>query len=246
MIDSHSRNEFMHPFQRLQADLARLIESTPSGAQLPSEPELAKQLGVSRATLREAMRAFEGQGLIRRRQGVGTFVMRHTHVIEAGLEQLESIETTASRIGLSVLMGDLVIIPVVADKELAEQLECEVGTPLVEVSRVIYTDERPVAYLVDILPQDVLTETELKEGFTGSVLDLLLKRGSPELTTSRTEIRATAATPKVARSLQIQRGDTLLNFHATLYDINDKVVAYSISYFLPGYFRFQINRRVGK
>jgi len=246
MIDSHSRNEFMHPFQRLQADLARLIESTPSGEQLPSEPELAKQLGVSRATLREAMRAFEGQGLIRRRQGVGTFVMRHTHVIEAGLEQLESIETTASRIGLSVLMGDLVIIPVVADKELAEQLECEVGTPLVEVSRVIYTDERPVAYLVDILPQDVLTETELKEGFTGSVLDLLLKRGSPELTTSRTEIRATAATPKVARSLQIQRGDTLLNFHATLYDINDKVVAYSISYFLPGYFRFQINRRVGK
>jgi len=192
------------------------------------------------------MRAFEGQGLIRRRQGVGTFVMRHTHVIEAGLEQLESIETTASRIGLSVLMGDLVIIPVVADKELAEQLECELGTPLVEVSRVIYTDERPVAYLVDILPQDVLTETELKEGFTGSVLDLLLKRGSPELTTSRTEIRATAATPKVARSLQIQRGDTLLNFHATLYDINDKVVAYSISYFLPGYFRFQINRRVGK
>jgi GntR family transcriptional regulator len=246
MIDSHSRNEFMHPFQRLQADLARLIESTPSGEQLPSEPELAKQLGVSRATLREAMRAFEGQGLIRRRQGVGTFVMRHTHVIEAGLEQLESIETTASRIGLSVLMGDLVIIPVVADKELAEQLECEVGTPLVEVSRVIYTDERPVAYLVDILPQDVLTETELKDGFTGSVLDLLLKRGSPELTTSRTEIRATAATPKVARSLQIQRGDTLLNFHATLYDINDKVVAYSISYFLPGYFRFQINRRVGK
>ena len=246
MIDSHSRNEFMHPFQRLQGDLARLIESTPSGEQLPSEPELAKQLGVSRATLREAMRAFEGQGLIRRRQGVGTFVMRHTHVIEAGLEQLESIETTASRIGLSVLMGDLVIIPVVADKELAEQLECEVGTPLVEVSRVIYTDERPVAYLVDILPQDVLTETELKEGFTGSVLDLLLKRGSPELTTSRTEIRATAATPKVARSLQIQRGDTLLNFHATLYDINDKVVAYSISYFLPGYFRFQINRRVGK
>jgi len=246
MFDSHSRNEFMHPFQRLQGDLARLIESTPSGEQLPSEPELAKQLGVSRATLREAMRAFEGQGLIRRRQGVGTFVMRHTHVIEAGLEQLESIETTASRIGLSVVMGDLVIIPAVADKELAEKLECEVGTPLVEVSRVIYTDIRPVAYLVDIMPQDVLTETELKEGFTGSVLDLILKRGTPELTTSRTEIRATAANAKVARSLQIQRGDTLLNFYATLYDVNDKVVAYSISYFLPGYFRFQINRRVGK
>ena len=39
------------PFQRLQADLAALIGRTPAGSRLISEPELAKQLGVSRATL---------------------------------------------------------------------------------------------------------------------------------------------------------------------------------------------------
>ena len=53
------------PFQRLQADLSALILSTPAGQRLVSEPELAKQMGVSRATLREAMRTFETQGLIR-------------------------------------------------------------------------------------------------------------------------------------------------------------------------------------
>ena len=63
------------PFQRLQVDLAALIERTPAGSRLISEPDLAKQLGVSRATLREAMRTFETQGLIRRRQGAGTFVV---------------------------------------------------------------------------------------------------------------------------------------------------------------------------
>jgi len=56
------------PFQRLQTDLAKLITRTPAGQRLISEPELAKQMGVSRATLREAMRSFETQGLIRRRQ----------------------------------------------------------------------------------------------------------------------------------------------------------------------------------
>ena len=58
-------------FQRLQNELSRLIAGTPSGERLPSEPELARHLGVSRATLREAMRSFEGQGLIRRRQQPG-------------------------------------------------------------------------------------------------------------------------------------------------------------------------------
>ena len=68
----------------MQIELAELIAATPAGERLPSEPELARQLGVSRATLREAMRTFEAQGLIRRRQGVGTFVVGQSPVIESG------------------------------------------------------------------------------------------------------------------------------------------------------------------
>src|SRR5512145_2511234 len=95
------------PFQRLQADLAALIQRTPAGSRLISEPELAKQLGVSRATLREAMRAFETQGLIRRRQGAGTFVVGKVPVMDSGLEVLESVETMAHRMSLSVTVSDL-------------------------------------------------------------------------------------------------------------------------------------------
>ncbi|MEJ5226054.1 MAG: GntR family transcriptional regulator, partial [Anaerolineales bacterium] len=90
------------PFQRLQADLADLIARSAPGTRLPSEPELAKKLGVSRATLREAMRAFETQGLIRRRQGAGTFVVGQPPVIESGLEVLESMLTLARRSGKDV------------------------------------------------------------------------------------------------------------------------------------------------
>ena len=82
-----------YPFRRLQANLAELIGSLPAESRLPSEPELARRMGVSRATLREAMRSFEGQGMIRRRQGVGTFVIGKVPVLDSGLEVLESIET---------------------------------------------------------------------------------------------------------------------------------------------------------
>jgi GntR family transcriptional regulator len=237
--------ESNHPYQRLQGLLASLIAATPPGDRLPAEPELARQLGVSRATLREAMRAFEGQGLIRRRQGVGTFVVGHTHVIDSGLEILESIETMAQKIGLEVAMGRHEVQEVQAGTVEAEQLQVEEGTALVQVSRVILAENRPVAYLVDVLPSDVLAKHAVEEGFTGSVLDLLLQRGDLKLARSMAQISAVAASGEVARALEIQRGDVLLMFSARLYTLEERVIDYSLSYFLPGYFSFHVVRRVG-
>jgi GntR family transcriptional regulator len=234
-----------YPFRRLQIELAEMITSLPAESRLPSEPDLARRMGVSRATLREAMRSFEGQGMIRRRQGVGTFVIGSVPVIDSGLEVLESIESLAARTGLAVHMGELQVRQVSADENEAAVLNIPAGTLLTQVERVIYTDNRPIAYLVDTVPEDVLAAADLKTGFTGSVLDLLLRRGSPKLTQSRTDIRAIGATPEVARALQVQRDDVLLHFVAQLYSEGGRVVDYSFSYFLPGYFRFHVVRRVG-
>jgi GntR family transcriptional regulator len=239
-------SETNHPYQRLQLSLAALIQSTPPGDRLPSEPELAEKLGVSRATLREAMRAFEGQGLIRRRQGVGTFVVGPTQVIETGLEMLESIETLAARIQLNVTMGDLHVSQLMADQRQAEKLGVEPGKTLIQVSRVILAEDRPVAYLVDLLPEDILSAADLAAGFNGSVLDLLITRGEPAMGGSRTEICAVAATAEIARALEIQRGDVLLMFEADLTTSTGRTIDHSHSYFLPGYFRFHVNRKVGK
>jgi GntR family transcriptional regulator len=95
------------------------------------------------------------------------------------------------------------------------------------------------------LPGDLLNPEELESGFTGSVLDLLLKRGSPALISSRCDINAFPAATDIARAMRIQRGDVLLRFIAYLYATTGRVVDYSFSYFLPGYFNFHVVRRVG-
>lgn len=231
------------PFQRLQNDLAVLISKTGDGERLPSEPELAKKLGVSRATLREAMRAFEAQGVIRRRQGSGTFVVGQVSVIDAGLEVLESIETMAERLGLEVSVSDLNVDTFAADHEHAKALNVNTGARLTRVRRVMREENRPVAYLVDTLPEDVLKLEQLPANFKGSVLDFLLNRGD-KLNLSRAAISAIGATADVAKPLEIQRGDVLLYFSAQLFNIAGKVVDYSTSYFIPGYFNFYVNRRV--
>jgi GntR family transcriptional regulator len=233
------------PFQRLQVDLAALIARTPAGQRLPSEPELAKQLGVSRATLREAMRAFETQGLIRRRQGSGTFVVgKMRGLLDNGLEVLESLETMAKRLGLEVSVSDLSVESLPADEDAATALGVPSGTPLTRVRRVVRADGRPVAYLVDILPEAILHVEDLPVDFHGSVLDFLLDRGDP-LRTSRANVSAIGGTAEVAKALEIQRGDVLLHFYSQLFDEENRIVDYSLSYFIPGYFHFHIMRRVG-
>jgi GntR family transcriptional regulator len=236
-----AKKEF--PSQRLYDELKRIISESETGYKLPAEPELAKQMGVARATLREALRIFEARGLLYRRQGSGTVVMR-PHVIDTGLEVLESIETIAERNGLTVKMGALEISTKAPTEEECTALGISPENQVLRVARVILSEEHPVAYLVDTLPEDVLSPDELHERFTGSVLDVLLRRGTPTLSTSRTELNAISAMKEEAKALGIQRGDVLLRFNAQLYDVNGRVVDYSYSYFLPGYFKFHIVRKV--
>ncbi len=232
--------------QKLHEDLDEIISSASPGQRLPSEPALARQLGVSRATLREAMRTFESQGLLRRKQGSGTFVTHPSSVFDSGLEVLESIETLAHRTGLSVMMGNHRVEQRPANDEECRALGLQGACQVIHVSRVIEAENRPVAYLIDVLPVDILSKEELSQGFTGSVLDLILNRGIPPLLASRTEITAVTATIELARALGIQRSDVLLCFIAYLYDSDGRAVDYSHSYFLPGYFHFHVVRKVGE
>ncbi|MCX6070481.1 MAG: GntR family transcriptional regulator [Chloroflexi bacterium] len=233
-------------YQHTAEALAKLLARTEPGTYLPSEPDLARRLGVSRATLREAMRSFEERGLVVRRQGVGTYVTEAPQVIDSGLEVLESIETLAARMGLSVTMGAHDFRRRAPEGEEARCLNLRADAEVVEVSRVMLAEGRPVAFLIDVFLPDVLPNGELEHGFTGSVLDLLMRREQVVLDSSRTEITAVSAPGEIARSLNIQRGDVLLRMEAYLYAKDGQSIVHSLSYFLPGTFRFHVVRRVGR
>ena len=242
------------------------------GERLPSEIELSERLGISRPTLREALHMLEEEGTIVRRHGVGTFVAQPVPVIEGGLEVLESIERMAERRGLSTHMAEAAIVEraatpselralaagnvsvegaVSAPSDATSQTPGGLAgvTPLTDVTvatRVIVADGQRVAFLTDVVPQSTCCgQRSWDEAFHGSVLDLFLQRGWPQLAHSRTELAAEAAEAEVARRLHLQRGAPLLKLEAQLYAQDGHVVDYSLSYFVPGYFRFHVVRRVG-
>ena len=211
---------------------------------LPSEAEMSRRFEVSRATVREALSRLEQRRIVIRRHGVGTFVSRQQPILEAGLEQLESLDTLARRMGLETHMGEAEIVEREAMPHEADRLQIALRTPVLSVTRVIMTGAQPVAYLMDIVPMTLLRKHDLGETFKGSVLDVFIQRGAPALSHSRTDIIIEAADLLTARKLQLQRGDMLLKLDAQLYSRDGHIVDYSLSYFVPGYFRFHVVRRI--
>jgi len=211
---------------------------------LPSEAELGRRYKVSRATIREALSRLEQRGVVVRRHGVGTFVVGPAPVIEAGLEQLESIDTLARRMDLETHMGHAKIEERTSTAHEAERLQVQPASAVLSVSRVIMVGDQPVAYLVDVVAAPLLHRHDLGEAFSGSVLDVFLQRGEPALSHSRTDITAEAATAATARKLGLRRGDMVPKLEAQLYTRDGRIADYSLSYFVPGYFRFHVVRRI--
>jgi GntR family transcriptional regulator len=118
--------------------------------------------------------------------------------------------------------------------------------PVVDVARVLATRDRPVAYLIDVLPKGILPLESFDDDFKGSVLDIFLQRSELSLGHSRTDLTAISAPANIARQLQISRKEVLLVLEAWLYTDEGKAIDHSFSYFLPGVFKFHVVRRVGR
>ena len=70
-------------------DMIVLDQTLQPGEKLPNENELSVQLGVSRATLREAIRLLSAQGVLEVRRGRGTYVAEALHDADFGLKELD-------------------------------------------------------------------------------------------------------------------------------------------------------------
>jgi DNA-binding GntR family transcriptional regulator len=213
------------------------------GSQIPTEAELCETLGVSRTVIREALRALEEEGLVARRHGVGTFVRNHPILknLNFNFGITEMIESAGLKAGTS----HLALKNEIADKEKAEQLRIEVGTPLITVERVRTADGRPVVYSLDTMtealaqragfnPQLLLSHSiySLLQNSLGQVVEYGIARLLP-----------VSAPRHVVEKLQLPANALALYIVQTDYSANDEPLVYSCEYHLPDAFDFMVWRR---
>ena len=211
-----------------------------AGQKLPTESELCTQYGVSRATVRQALRTLAGDGLIVVKQGVGSFVSENS-VIRAGMQELKSITSTIAEMGLKPGMQyhHRVIRKASADE--LEMFRLNPGDQVVDIRRRILADDIVVAYSYDVLPRWVFPAAFKPSDLTGSVFATLEKSGGPVPDWGLAKVHAVLSSD-VAWDDKDEKEQLFVLLDQLQHDTEGRPFMHTRSYFVEGRFNFTVVR----
>jgi GntR family transcriptional regulator len=213
----------------------------PVGSKLPNEEDLRLRFGVSRITLREAVRGLIEDGHVVRRQGSGTYVTQRPSLLnslDTNFSYTEYLENSGRRASKRIL--DAVLVP--ADQATAEAMELEPGDPVVRVRRVRIADGRPAIYSIDSMPADVVDAERDRPEFERSLYRLLAERNRP-IEHGEAAVLPVLADQELAGILEVPVGEPLLHIRQTDFDQHGTPVLASLEWHVPSVIEVRVYRR---
>ncbi len=230
----------------VQDELKQRIDrgELPTGTRLPSEPELAAELQVSRATLREALRAMELEGLLRRRQGSGTFVAdrpRMANSLDVNFGVTDAIRAAGMTAGIA--HGRSWVEPAPAGE--AALLALEPGQDVLVIERVRTAEGKPVVLSRDLFPSRLVEGREgvVQKMLERSIYDVLERELGIVIHHGVARFRPVRADHAVAGRLGVPRGELLLYLWQVDYAEEGTPVISSHEFHLADAFDFTVVRR---
>lgn len=208
------------------------------GEPIPSERELSAKLGVSRATLRQAIEQLAQEGLLVRRQGRGTFVAEPK--LEQPLDKLRGFSENMRELGVEPTSRLLEARLEPADAGVAAALEVETGTAVALIRRLRLADGVPLMVeSCSLNYQHALGILELD--LTGSLYELLENRYGLKLVFGSETLEVRAAEPWAARALKLPAGGQVLYTERVTADPKGAKIEFTKRYARPDRCRFRVS-----
>lgn len=221
--------------------LRKLIESDDykNGKYLPNEIELSKQLGISRNTLRQSINKLVFEGLLVRRKGVGTKVVRKG--IVSGVKNWLSFSQEMKVLGVEVRNFELHISRKHMNNEISaffQKANAQESRSLV-LERVRGSKDYPFVYFISYFNPDLPLTGD--EDFSNPLYEMLEEKYDVTVKTSKEEISASLAGPEIAEKLEIKPEDPILVRKRFVYDVNNVPVEYNIGYYRADSFKYTVD-----
>jgi GntR family transcriptional regulator len=214
------------------------------GSQLPPEPDLAAELGVSRATLRDALRSLQDEGVVTRSRGTGTFVShapRMLTTLDSNFGVTEAIRAAGMEPGFEEAITR--IEP--ASPPEAARLRLAEGDDVIVVERVRTADGRRVVWSQDVLPATLFVRRPeaLPTLARGSMYETLDREFGVAIHHGVARFVPMKANGTTAQRLGVRRNTLVLYLQQVDFDDGGRPVLSSHEWHLADAFDFTVIRR---
>jgi GntR family transcriptional regulator len=229
------------PTQLADVLRARIISGTlQPGQQLPSEQMLSEEAGVSRSTVRAALRILAGGGLVRVRPGAGTFVTARGPGVLAGLQELRSMTAVISEQRPGCEVRYRLRERRLATAEEAAHFDVDPPFEVIAVERCFVAQDEAIAFEWTLLNAAMLPSSFDPAQIFGSIFAILEPL---DLLPDQAVANVHAVHDAGLAWPGLQPADPLfLRLTQQAYKSDGRVIAWSRTYFTEGNFEFTLVR----
>ncbi|VEJ59567.1 HTH-type transcriptional repressor yvoA [Arachnia propionica] len=210
------------------------------GDKLPSEPVLAKELGVSRVTVRAALTQLENEGLVDRRHGSGTYV-NSVMPLSASLHLNVGADSLIRSRGLTPGVSEMSWRQTRADEVVASKLGLDIGTAVIHLYRVRTADGIPVTIEHDYFADSLIPTHPPNIG--PSLYAFLSQTCGVEATHGVASLEPALVGEEDAAVFGVRSDDLCLVIRQVDYDAAGHPVSYSVERHLASAFDFRLLRQ---
>lgn len=211
----NNKNEpaYIKVYRSLKTEIQKGVY--PVNSFLPKESSLEEIFGVSRTTIRKAVKLLSQEKIVEVRQGSGTRVCDHK--AKQDYNKVTSVTESLQKKGYTVTTGSMMIDIIEADSKLADELELASGTEVVRVQRLQLADQNPVTLMENYIPCSIVPGIESYEGKFTAFYQFLESVYGIVIDSTKDRISAASATFMEAQILNIKPKDALLVVHRICY-----------------------------
>lgn len=218
-------------YLQIEAQLRQNIQEDvwPPHFKLPDEMQLSKELGVSRGTLRKAIKNLVSEGMLSQIKGKGTFVLDRR--IEQPLaSRLISFSEAMHELHMDFHTEVLRKERVVPNRKVAAFLALTGGERAAFLERIRLVDNRPVIYLQNYVCERYCPDILDSDFERVPLFDIIERQYGIQLEWGRRCFKAVAANENIAFNLGLPLGAPVMYLEQISYAKDNVAVEYSDVY----------------
>ncbi len=221
----------------------QILEGHFEDGRIPSESDLADELGVSRTTIRDALSRLEIEGAVFRKQGAGTFVNRPGLQIKSRLDEIWSYASVLEAHGYEPAIQILDARREVPREDIRSALALEPGQEVFVLEKLFSENSEPVIYTENHIPASFVPDDPEGSDLTLPVYELLEQCCRQHLNYYLSEVVPVLAGRQLASTLNTAPNTALLSFEEIGYNDENEPILWARSVFRDDLLRFRMIRR---